>query len=326
MCARIPTLLPKAASAAPALPDESSTNSRTRELLRRPEQERRAAVLEGARRRPELELRPEATGDIDAHERRVALAQRDRLPRQARACGGRRIVVLDAKQTAALAAVQLQRRLGGRVAAQAAESVRGHACCAKNVRMSASSSSGSSIAGEVAAGGELGPVHDIEHALAPAARRQRRAADQPHDPGRRAHPLTGAQRHLTADFRFDRRRRAPRLVVDAHRGVDRLAEPVDRDRREQLVDCEAPQHISAARSFLRRHAVAEHPPLVDQPRRQPGGRVGEAIRERLEARAVDRAVRRVVAHVRRLLIAEEAPLLLGLRPRLSRLAARAARR
>jgi hypothetical protein len=56
-------------------------------------------------------------------------------------------------------------------------------------------------------------------------------------------------------------------AVHAHRRADRAGQPVDRDIREDLVPGEGPLDVAAA--------VAPRPQLLQDPRRQPGGRVGE---------------------------------------------------
>src|SRR5438094_149985 len=67
-------------------------------------------------------------------------------------------------------------------------------------------------------------------------------------------------------------------AVHAHRRADRPGEPVEHDVGEDLVLREAPLDVAVA--------VAPRPELLDDPRGQPGGRIGEPERGGLGFRPV----------------------------------------
>ena len=165
---------------------------------------------------------------------------------------------------------------------------------------------------EVAALRELGPANDVEGALAPRPRRQRRASLELDESGWDFGPPSLAQANLTADFGFNLRRRPRRLVVDPHRRGLCPREPVDRDGRQQFVLAEASIEVAASGPLVLAHDVGQDPPLVDDPGQQPNGRVLEVEGHGLELGPVDAAMRRVVADVWLLLLGEETALLLVL--------------
>ena len=68
---------------------------------------------------------------------------------------------------------------------------------------------------------------------------------------------------------FERWRRVADLVIHAHRGIDRLAHPVDHDIGEQLVFAETLFHVAPA--------VAPRTELLNHPAGQPDGRVVQPV-------------------------------------------------
>ena len=122
---------------------------------------------------------------------------------------------------------------------------------------------------EVAAARHLGPAPDVRvHAL---GHRARRADDLARERG-------VAHRHADAAF-ADRPRPVHARVVRPERGADRAGEPVQADVGEQVVAREHALHVAAA--------IGPGAELLDDPRGEPGRRIGEAEGERLRPRALD---------------------------------------
>ena len=117
---------------------------------------------------------------------------------------------------------------------------------------------------EVAAAGGFGDAHDVRGALEPGPGRADDVAGEQREAGRHLDPagvLGGGDRGVGA--------------VHAHRRADRRGEPVDGDVGEDLVFGEAPLDVAVA--------VAPGAELLDDPRGEPGGGVGEPERRRSAA-------------------------------------------
>src|SRR5262249_18501889 len=93
-----------------------------------------------------------------------------------------------------------------------------------------------------------------------------------------------ARRHGDARRLREARARAEGLVVHAQRRADRARRPVDREVRQELVARERAQEIALAALV---GAVAPAPPLLEDPRREAGRRVGEREGRGLRLRALE---------------------------------------
>src|SRR5438874_9916919 len=102
----------------------------------------------------------------------------------------------------------------------------------------------------------LGYAREVRRALEPRPWRADDVAGKEREAGRHLDPageLRGRNRGVRA--------------VHTHRGADRPREPVERDIREDLVFGKAPFDVPVA--------VAPRPEFLDDPRSEPGRRVGE---------------------------------------------------
>src|SRR6202035_551247 len=124
---------------------------------------------------------------------------------------------------------------------------------------------------EMPAARGLGYAHDVRGALEPRPRWAADVAGEEREAGRYFDPA-GELRGRNRGVR----------VVHAHGGGDRPREPVERDVREDLVFREASFDVAVA--------VAPRPEFLDDPRGEPGRRVGEPERRGLGLRAVYRGV------------------------------------
>src|SRR2546425_9944648 len=113
--------------------------------------------------------------------------------------------------------------------------------------------------GEMAASWHLCPAVAAQGALSPFARRD------PDTFGEDANP----RRDFDVLPWLERWRRVADLVIHAHRGIDRLAHPIDHDVGEQLVFAETLFHVALA--------VAPRTELLNYPAGQPDGRVIQPV-------------------------------------------------
>src|SRR5260370_36273428 len=105
----------------------------------------------------------------------------------------------------------------------------------------------------------LRPALHAQGALSPFAR------GDPYVFGKDGNP----RRDFNVLPRFQRWRRMADFVIHAHRGIDRLAHPVDHDVGEQLVFAETLFHVAIA--------VAPGTELLYYPAGQPDGRVVQSV-------------------------------------------------
>src|SRR5260370_27629952 len=141
----------------------------------------------------------------------------------------------------------------------------------------------------MAAAGHLGPVLDVKAALRPGAWRRVVFGEESH-PYRHVDALSRLQRWMMT-----------LLVVGAHRGIDGLRHPVDRDVGEQLVFGVPALDIAIA--------VTPRAELFDYPGGEPRGRVVQPVAEGLRLRRLDHDIRALLVEVQ---LTGGQPLLLGL--------------